>query len=83
MRSSSRTEVHNSVFRMVMTILAILLQLGWLILMFVRLNEYSVVINFCVTLLAAVLVLHIYGKHWLSAFKLPWIILMLVILITN
>ncbi len=78
MRSSNRTEVHNSVFRIAVTILAILLQLGWLILMFVRLNRYSMVINCCVTLLAAVLVLHIYGKHWLSAFKLPWIILMLV-----
>lgn len=45
--------------------------------MFLRLSKYSVAINLVCEAAALLLVLHIYGKHQNSAFKMPWIILLL------
>ena len=73
------SDVRNSTGRLAVVVLSVLLQLGWIVLMFVRLSEYSVFINLLMTFASAVLVLRIYGKHQLAAFKLPWIILILTL----
>lgn len=78
MRTEERTHVKNSVGRLILVILAVLLQLGWFLFIVLRLNQWFAPIQTVTALLAAVLVLRIYGKHELAAFKMPWIILILV-----
>lgn len=78
MRAEERTNVRNSVGRLVFAGLCILLQLSWLLLLVLRLNEYSAVISAISSIITAAVVLRIYGKHENAAFKMPWIILLLV-----
>lgn len=77
MRAEEKTNVKNSVGRLIFVAIALILQVGWIVVMFLRLNEYSTTINLLCTIAALVLVLRIYGKHELAAFKMPWIILIL------
>lgn len=77
MRTEEKTNVKNSIGRLVIVALAFLIQVGWIVSLFLWLSEYSAAINLLCTIAAALLVLRIYGKHQLSAFKMPWIILIL------
>lgn len=77
MRTEEKTNVKNSIGRLVFVILSILIQVIWLASLFLRLSKYSTLINLLCTLAALLLVLRIYGKHQLAAFKMPWIILIL------
>lgn len=77
MRTEVKTHVKNSIGRLVFVGLAFLLQVGWLISLFLWLSDYSTTINLLCTIAALVLVLLIYGKHQLAAFKMPWIIVIL------
>lgn len=79
MPTSTKSEKNHNVVRLVVVVLSILLQLGWIILTFSRLSHYSVLAEMIVHLVALVLVLRIYGKHELAAFKMPWMILILVV----
>lgn len=77
--NQQKSHVRNSVLRLMVVVLAIVVQLVWLVLTVARLNYYSTVINLLFSLASAMLVLFIYGKHELAAFKLPWIILILTL----
>lgn len=70
--------VRNSVGRLIFTGVCALLQIGWLILLFARLNKYSAVISLLTSVIAFAVALRIYGKHDNAAFKMPWIILLLI-----
>jgi len=72
-----KTNVKNSVGRIIFVFLALLVQIFWLYSLFSKLNEYSAAINFVCSIAALVLVLRIYGRHENSAFKMPWIFLIL------
>lgn len=78
MRAEAKANVKNSVGRLVFVGLSVLLQILWLVILGVRLNDYSTIISVCSSLLAFVLALRIYGKDENAAFKMPWIILLLV-----
>lgn len=78
MRTEEKTNVKNSVGRLVFVAIALVSQVVWLYVLAARLNQWSAVIGTATSLLAAVLVLRIYGKHQNAAFKMPWIILILV-----
>ncbi len=78
MRTEVKANVKNSVGRLVFAGLCILLQLVWLIFIVMRLNEYSAVISFFSGVIALAVALHIYGMHENAAFKMPWIILLLL-----
>lgn len=78
MRTEVKANVKNSIGRLVFAGLSILLQIVWLILIVVRLNEYSSVIAFLSGLIALTVALHIYGMHENAAFKMPWIFLLLL-----
>ena len=58
--------------------ISVLLQVAWLVFMAVKLNEYSVKINLISSIIALLVVLRIYGMHTNSAFKMPWIMLILL-----
>ncbi len=78
LRSEEKSNVKNSVSRMVLVCLSILLQIGWLCLLSIRLNAHSAWISSLTSLLAAVLVLRIYVSNTNAAFKMPWMLLLLI-----
>lgn len=77
MRAEERSDVKNSVGRITFVGLSVLLQIIWLIVTVVKLNEYSSVISMISSLLALCVALRIYGNYENAAFKMPWIILLL------
>lgn len=77
MRSEQKTNVKNSVGRLTVTGISILIQVLWIVELFVRLNRYSTAISLFSSILALTVALRIYGKHSNAAFKTPWIILIL------
>lgn len=78
LRTEEKTNVKNSVGRLFFTIISILLQIGWIVILMIYLNNYSTIISTTTSILALLLVLRIYGMHTNAAFKMPWIILILV-----
>ena len=75
MRAEQKANVKNSVGRLGVTGLSIIIQVLWIVFLFVRLNEYSTAISLTSSILALFVALRIYGKHSNAAFKTPWIIL--------
>ncbi|MCD8085502.1 MAG: cardiolipin synthase [Clostridiales bacterium] len=73
MRTEEKANVKNGVAKMLVTLLALVIQVGWIVLLAVRLNEYSTSIS----LLAFLLAVYISGKRDNAAFKLSWIILIM------
>ena len=77
MRTEQKSNVKNSVGRLVFVGLSLLLQVLWILLLFLRLNAYSTAISLCFSVGAFLVALSIYAKHENAAFKMPWIILIL------
>ena len=77
MRSEVKGNVKNSIGRIAFAAIAVLLQILWILILVIRLNQYSSVISLFTSLLALALALRIYGKHSNAAFKMPWIIVIL------
>lgn len=77
MRTEQKTNVKNSVGRLIFVVLALLIQIVWLYSLFSSLSKYSTAISFLCSIGALVLVLRIYGRHENAAFKMPWIFLLL------
>lgn len=75
-KESSRSK--NSVKRLIFVILSILIQVTWMILLVFKLNEYSMPLSVICNIIALLVVLGIYGMHTNSAFKTPWIMLILI-----
>ncbi|MDD4849897.1 MAG: cardiolipin synthase [Gemmiger sp.] len=78
MEGNSKENVKNSVGRMLFVGVSLILQVCWIAWLFIRLNEYSGYISLASSLLAFAVTLHIYGKHDNAAFKISWIMLILV-----
>lgn len=68
----------NSVKRLVMVILSILLQVIWIISLAVKLTNYYAAISTLASILALILVFRVYGLQINSAYKISWIILILL-----
>lgn len=77
MRAEQKSNVKNSIGRLMFVGLAVVLQVVWIVLMFIRLNRYSNAIHMFFSIVATIVVLRIYVKSENTAFKLPWIILIL------
>ena len=76
----NKETTQNGVKRLVFCFIAILLQLGFFILLFTTLNDYAPVIDIVTRVAAFFLVLVLYGQsHSTSALKTPWIILILTV----
>ena len=67
----------NAIVRVILVAISLLFQVGWLMLVLVKLNAYSTWISLATSLLSAVVVLKLYSKHTNSAMKMPWIMLIL------
>ena len=68
----------NAILRILFVALALLFQVGWLLLMILVLNEHSATISAMTGVLSAVVVLKLYGKQTNAAMKMPWIMLILL-----
>ncbi len=68
----------NAILRCVFVALSLLLQVGWLLLVILVLNEYSAPISAVTSVLSVLVVLRLYSKQTNAAMKMPWIMLMLV-----
>ena len=70
-----REAIPNSVCRMLITGVGVLLQVLWLCWLALRLNSYSTAISVATSVLAFIITLRIYGLHINAAYKISWIIL--------
>lgn len=77
MLTEKKTHVKNSVNRMVFCGLAVLLQLVWFVGMAFILSVYSTAVMLAFQVIALLIGFKIYGRTEVSAFKLPWIFLIL------
>lgn len=74
MRVEQKENVKNSVGRMLFVALSLFIQVGWILIQFLKLNTYSTVIALLSSLLALLVAIRIYCGNTNSAFKLAWII---------
>ena len=77
MREEQKGAVKNSIGRIFITALLILIQVVWLIELFIRLNQYSTGISLVSSAIALIVVIKIYGRDMNSAMKMPWMILIM------
>ena len=68
----------NSVKRLIMVVISILLQVAWIIGLAVRLTNYYAAISTLASILGLLLVFRVYGLQINSAYKISWIILILM-----
>ena len=76
MRSEEKS-MKNSVGRMIFVGLAVLSQVAWLMVLALRLNEYSVYISLGTSILTLIIVLRLYNTRIPMGFKLLWIMAIL------
>ena len=67
----------NAVVRIVFVGISLVLQVIWLLLLILRLNEYSALVSLISSVLALLLVLRLYSQQTNAAMKMPWIMLIL------
>ena len=75
----TKEKIENSALRAFMVFLSLMLQIGWFIWLGIYLRQYYIVLNTVVMLISWVLALHVYSRHMNSAYKLSWIVLILVL----
>lgn len=78
MHNRNHKPTGNSIIRLVIVVLSVLFQAGWLLLLVERLNRYSTWISLFTSILSIAVVLRLYSKNINTAMKLPWITLILV-----
>ena len=76
MATQKRKQSGNSILRAAFVALSFLLQLGWLLVQILALNN-SPYIAAITQIIAIVAVLKLYSKHTNGAYKLPWIMLIM------
>jgi len=79
MQVLKRKKTRNSITRAVFVALSLLLQISWILLMIMELNKYSTYISLLTSVLASVVVLRLFSKNTTSAYKMPWIMLILAL----
>ena len=68
----------NSILRAVFVAVSLILQVGWLLVRIIKLNEYYIGLSLVTSVLALVVVLKLYSNHSTnSAIKMAWIMLIL------
>ena len=75
----TKEKIENGFLRAFMVFLSLMLQIGWFIWLGVYLRQYYIVLSSIVMVLSWVLALHVYSRHMNSAYKLSWIVLILVL----
>lgn len=76
--AEKRRQIPNSIGRAAFVALAFVLQVGWVLGFALYLTKYYAAIQMGASALAFVLVFSVYGRNMNSAFRLSWIILILL-----
>lgn len=79
MEAVKEVKIKNSVGRISFVMLSLLIQVGWLVLLAMKLSEVWGIIASVLQILALFLVFHIYSKETNAAFKMPWMILLVLL----
>lgn len=79
MRSTERKQSGNSIVRLLIVGVSMMLQIGWILVMILELNTYSTAISLLSSVIASVAVLRLYSKNTNSAFKMPWIMVIMAL----
>jgi cardiolipin synthase len=69
----------NSILRAVFVGISLCLQIGWILLMIVKLNAYSTYIALMTSLLASLVILRLYSRRRNNAYRMPWIMVMMAL----
>lgn len=77
MRTEAKAAVKNSIGRLMFAALGFVIQVIWIIMLCLKLNDYSAAISLGSSVLALCVAFYIYGKDMNAGFKLPWIIAIL------
>ena len=77
MIEENKSSMKNSVRRLIIAGIGVLIQIIWVVVLVMRLNQYSQIITLLTVAIELVLVLAVYSMDTNAAFKLPWIILII------
>lgn len=77
MRTEQKSNIKSNIGRLLLVFLSLVLQVGWFVLLFVKLSEYSTYFTLFYSFLTFVIVIKIYGRPMNAAFKMPWIIIIM------
>lgn len=78
MRTEQKTNVKNSVGRLMFVLLSFFAQTGWIIVLFLKLNAYSTWISVGTSIIAFCVSVTLYSRDMNSGIRTPWIMLILV-----
>ncbi len=73
----NKTARRNGIGRMMFAMLALILEIAFIVLIFTLLNDYSALINILIRVAAVFLVLSLYGQHKSLSMQVPWIMLIM------
>lgn len=73
-----RAKTKNGVTRLVFSVVCILLEVIFILLLFTGLNRYAEAINLCTRVLGLIVILNMYASPVTSTIKMPWIFLIMV-----
>lgn len=78
MRTEQKTNIRNSIGRLFLVAVSVIVQIVWIVQLFFHLSNYSPYISFATAMIGLAVCLMIYGRRTNSAIKLPWIMLILI-----
>ena len=73
-----RAKTKNGVTRLVFSVICILLEVIFILLLFTGLNRYAEAINLFTRILGLIIILNMYASPVTSTIKMPWIFLIMV-----
>ena len=79
MKTDKKRYRGNAVLRMVFVGLSIVFQVGWILLMILVLNDSYPWIEMITRILSVTVILQLNSKHTNSAYKMPWIMLIMAV----
>lgn len=74
-----RKPTGNSILRFIFVIVSILLQVGWILILTLKLNSWSSWMYDLTSLFSIGVVLRLNSKHTNAAMKMPWVMLILIL----
>lgn len=77
MWAEEKTDVKNSVGRLIFVVISVLFQAVWFMTLFQRLNEYYTWISLATSIGSIVVVLRVYASRENSAYKILWVMLIM------
>jgi cardiolipin synthase len=72
-------QAKSSVGRLIFAGIAVLLQILWILILFLRLNRYSSLISLLTSVLSAIIIVVLYNRRQNAAFKMVWMVLIAVL----